>query len=186
MKNKEREEELFLLTKKLRQTLPVCRPVNSSHFEDLFNKKKYAELISEMKRHMGIFCKLSVKYISTDVSEGKSPAYVLLPDFFPAFGSTTYTNMTISLVFYADLLKSFHKFSMMIAHELSHVVLHSINHPLKKSEEATDIAAMILGFSREYELGHTTFFETETRKILFKVGYLTFEEVIYVLSIIES
>jgi len=41
--------------------------------------------------------------------------------------------------------------SIAIAHELSHVVLESIKHPLRKCEKAVDLTAMLLGFSRLYE-----------------------------------
>jgi len=70
---------------------------------------------------------------------------------------------------------------MSISHELAHIVLHSLDHNLKKSEEATDITAMMLGFSKFFEIGHTVIREKHYKKN----GYLSFEELIEILNIID-
>lgn len=73
-----------------------------------------------------------------------------------------------------------------MSHELSHIVLYSLNHPLKLSEKATDITAINLGFSRFFELGHTTYHEKDYNSIRNKNGYLSFDELIEVLNYLET
>jgi hypothetical protein len=59
--------------------------------------------------------------------------------------------------------------AIAIAHELSHVVLDSIRHPLFREEKAVDLTAMLLGFRRLYLSGA----HTEKGQI----GYLSEAEV---------
>lgn len=181
-----REEQLASITKTLKNSFPVINPINRNLLEGLFNEKKYTEIFSVMKNHMGITCRLSVKCITTKRNPSDSPATVDIPENFPLFGTSAQKNLVIKLTFYKELTDSFFVFIMAISHELSHIVLNSVAHPLKTSEEATDITAMILGYGLYYELGNTTFKEENFKRYFSKLGYLSFEEVVNVLSIIEE
>lgn len=188
----ERKQEIFSITKELQRTFQNHQ-IDNKLLENCFNDGKYAHIISIMRKHMSIFCKLSVKYISRELSSEEinkiiAPAYVDLPEYFPPYGSQQ-NNLKIQLTFYKDLMGTYFRFVTMMAHELSHVLLHSINHPLKQSEEATDITALIFGFGRCYELGHTIYSEGNSYcklKHYSVISSLSFEEVIYALSLIEK
>jgi hypothetical protein len=47
----------------------------------------------------------------------------------------------------------FEKVAMAIAHEMSHVVLNGLQHPLREEEEAVDLTAMLLGYRDVYISG---------------------------------
>ena len=53
----------------------------------------------------------------------------------------------------------FEQVVMAIAHELSHIVLHGLNHPLRECEVAVDLTAMILGY-RDFYLDGCEYLET--------------------------
>jgi hypothetical protein len=65
--------------------------------------------------------------------------------------------------------------AVVIAHELSHVVLNSIHHPLRTEEKAVDLTAMLLGFSKLYLTGSDKTHSPYTTKRI-KVGYLSRDE----------
>jgi hypothetical protein len=70
------------------------------------------------------------------------------------------------------------QFAMIVAHELSHVVLDAIDHPLRKEEKAVDLTAMLLGFSYLYRTGaytvkHVSYNRFQRRSL----GYLSEREI---------
>jgi hypothetical protein len=72
----------------------------------------------------------------------------------------------------------YYQFAMAVAHELSHVVLDAINHPLRKEEKAVDLTAMLLGFSYLYRKGaHTVERVGSNRFRRASLGYLSEREI---------
>jgi hypothetical protein len=133
---------------------------------------------------MNIVCQVSVKCITSKLaSEGSmAPAWVEVPDFFPLYNSPAQRNMKIKMYIYKQEMDSYYKLVMIISHELAHLFLYSLNHSLRRNEDATDICAIVMGFGRFYELGQTTY----NGNVRTKLGYLSFEEICYVLSIVEG
>jgi hypothetical protein len=79
---------------------------------------------------------------------GSVSAFVLRPPNLPLYGTPAFNNFKLLLFIFkwvAD--QSFETFVYCIAHELAHIVLDSIRHPLRDNELAADLTAMILGFS---------------------------------------
>lgn len=181
-----RNQEISRLAEEIKKYFPNTRPIDESFLRKLFEEKKYARLISEIKNHMGVRFKVSVKcFEKGKLTDQKGAAYIALPIPFPPRNSPAYNELVLDLFMNNDLLNSFYHFVMVTSHEFSHVVLHSLNHPYKNSEEATDIAAIVLGFSKFYELGHTTITSNFFYSSCQKIGYLSFEEVIRVIEIAE-
>lgn len=176
-----RKQELYFLTTELKKTF-AYNPIDDLLLEKLFHDKNYAGMVDQMRRHMKIVCGLSLKCIATRPDNKGAPAWVISPPYFPPYGSQLQKNMKIEIFFYKEALNSYYKFIVMMAHELSHIVLKSIDHALKRNEEAVDITAIILGFGKYYELGHTTFNENGC----LETGYLHFDELMYVLSIVDN
>jgi hypothetical protein len=76
--------------------------------------------------------------------------------------------------------------AIMIAHELSHVVLDSIRHPLKRVEKAVDLTAMLLGFRHLYISGAHKSEQTGNRIDTHSIGYLSLAEVQLANQVIEG
>ncbi len=180
----DRKKQIDLWVAELRKTFRV-RSIDYQLMEKLFNERQYAKMISEMKNHMGIVCQISLKCITSPpvIKSKYVPAWSKIPEIFPPYGSQAQQNTKVVIFFYKEEMRSYHHFMVMMSHELSHIILYSLNHRLKMSEEATDILAMIMGFGHSYELGHTTF---NYRFGYSTCGYLSFEEMIYALSLIEK
>jgi|GEM_PF-1944507 len=178
-----RREMICSLTRKLLKDFKG-KPINSTMLENLYREKRYPKMISEIKNHMSIDCKLSVKCITSAPLPGyeNTPAWIKLPRYFPAYKSPAQRNMKLTMFYYKAEMDSYYKFVMLISHELAHLFLSSVNHSLRGSEEATDICAIVLGFGRFYELGQTTFNSNGRTRL----GYLSIDEIIYVLSIVEG
>jgi hypothetical protein len=69
---------------------------------------------------------------------------------------------------------------MAIAHELSHIVLFRIRHPLEEVEVAVDLTAMLLGYGEFYFIG----FELLRTEHLGSLGYLTGNEIRYAAGVL--
>jgi hypothetical protein len=81
----------------------------------------------------------------------------------------------------AFLLKyKFEHVVMAIAHELSHIVLFRIRHPLEEVEVAVDLTAMLLGYGEFYFIG----FELLRTEHLGSLGYLTGNEIRYAVQFV--
>lgn len=74
-------------------------------------------------------------------------AQVLIPGHLPFYGSELLRGFPMTVRISDDCYKDPISFFSIMAHELSHVVLHSLLSPHKENEVYTDLAAMILGFS---------------------------------------
>ena len=128
------------------------------------------------------------KYYSTGLApvdeNGKSisgiTAQVLIPSDLPFYGSSALINYPITVKIGENCLKYPKAFSMIIAHELSHVLLRSIQHKEMNNEFYTDLTAMMLGFNDlfhearkivETTTDHNIFYST-TETTTTKYGYL--------------
>ncbi len=73
-------------------------------------------------------------------------AQVNIPGSLPFYGSSTLIDYPIDVKVSENCRKSPGVFIMIMAHELSHVLLYSLRHPQKDNELYTDLLAMMLGF----------------------------------------
>lgn len=91
-----------------------------------------------------------------------APAWVTRPNPMPRYGSAEFKQALVTVFLRKSFLREskFEKIVMAIAHELSHVVLDSVGHTLRKCEEAVDLTAMLLGYRDFYVAG------SEYREIL--------------------
>ena len=73
-------------------------------------------------------------------------AQVHIPGNLPRFGSSMMNGFPVNIKICQKLTKNPVVFTLVIAHELSHILLYSLNHPHKENEFYTDIAAIMSGF----------------------------------------
>lgn len=107
------------------------------------------------------------------------PACVFLPPNMPFFGTKAFSEMTLEMRFRKSFLElsTYDQVAITMAHELSHVVLESIDHPLRRVEKAVDLTAMLLGFRLLYASGCYKEKRSHNGTAWRRIGYLSREEV---------
>ncbi len=191
-------------------TVGIKDHVNENEIWSLIFNEEIEEGIQKIAKQLGLPIKISISYISDKYSssdannfESKSvvktnkqnrgdqgiTAQVYIPTDLPMYGSPRMDNFLINIKLSKNCLNNPDVFMSVIAHELSHIVLHSILHKEKDNEIYTDITAMMLGFSKIMEKGRkdvkitkstkSDFFSsqkiTETKTETTSYGYLTDE-----------
>jgi hypothetical protein len=166
----------------LRKRLPYVPPIPVEELKSLHKTQDHKGIVRLIKRAMNIadvtFQVHMVPPGAANKGEHKdAPAWVELPHDMPFYGTQPFKELTIKMFFRKEFFEqAYDEAAAAVAHELSHVVLESIRHPLRGCERVVDLTAMFLGFSslyasacyKEQRLGHTI-------KIK-KLGYLSREE----------
>ncbi len=107
-------------------------------------------------------------------------AQVSIPSYLPLYGTAALQGFPISVKISDNCLEHRETFVAIMAHELSHIVLHSLLHREKDNEYYVDLTAMILGFSEIMLNGRKTveirakYRSTETLTTTY--GYLSDEQ----------
>lgn len=156
----------------LRQHLPYVPPIPTQKLKAQHRLRDYEGMVRFIRRAMNLEVRLLVGWVNDNgpKDRSKSPAWVEMPANMPLYGSSEFKTLSIRMFLRKDFLEanSYDKIAIAIAHELSHVVLDSIHHPLRTEEKAVDLTAMLLGFSRLYMVAaHTS---------KGRLGYLTSSE----------
>ena len=89
-------------------------------------------------------------------------AQVSIPDGLPFYGTSAMQSFPIQVQVGGNCRRYPHTFVVIMAHELSHIVLHSLWHREKNNEIYTDLAAMLLGFAVVMRMGR---YAVETTQI---------------------
>jgi hypothetical protein len=166
----------------LQQFLPPVPPVPKSVLKSLHNTRDFKGMVQLIKRAMNIG---DVTFHVFLVAEGAKKemqdamAWVELPREMPFFGTNEFKQMTINFFFRKPLLEqsTYDQVAICIAHEMSHVVLDSIRHPLRRCEKAVDLTAMLLGFRVLYRSGQYKEVRSGNKISIRDQGYLTEHEV---------
>ena len=117
-------------------------------------------------------------------------AQVSIPSQLPFYGTSALQGFPIQVKVSGDYQRHSETFVAIMAHELSHVLLHSLWHEEKNNEIYTDLAAMILGFSEVINIGrkvvetenYGTFSQTSTATY----GYLSDKQFLFALNGIKK
>jgi hypothetical protein len=157
------------LIDQLRQHLPHVPPVAARKLKALHKSGDYEGMVRLIRSAMNLDVRLLVGWVNSGGAKemSRAPAWVEMPTNMPFYGTPEFKKLSVRMFIRKEFLEnsSYDKVAIAIAHELSHIVLDSIHHPLREEEKAVDLAAMLLGFSRLYMRGaHTT---------TSKLGYLT-------------
>jgi len=135
---------------------------------------KTEECVEKIANHLGL--PIAVNLIISDSFDSRDlvttndsgqaaegiTAQVSLPDSLPFYGSSEMQGFPIQVKVSGDCRRYPHAFIATMAHELSHIVLHSLWHKEKNNEIYTDLAAMILGFALVMRMGR---YAVETTQI---------------------
>lgn len=89
-------------------------------------------------------------------------AQVIIPGNLPTYGTPALNNYPITIKVSENCTKHVPTFAMIVAHELTHVLFYSLNHPQKDNEIYTDLNAMMQGFLNIYSKGRKITHEDRT------------------------
>jgi hypothetical protein len=112
-------------------------------------------------------------------SEGIT-AQVTIPGSLPFYGSSALNGYPINVKISKNCTEHPVVFAMIMAHELSHILLYSLSHSKKENEFYTDLTAIMLGFQNIFQNGRKItktnveqgFMSTTTRTQTTTYGYL--------------
>lgn len=101
-------------------------------------------------------------------------AQVSIPSYLPFYGTPGLEKFPVSVRISDNCLRYPIAFAAIMAHELSHIVLHSLQHKERNNEFYVDLTAMILGFSRVMKDGRKV---KETQTVQTK-NYIIYSETV--------
>ncbi|MBI2049070.1 MAG: hypothetical protein HYT29_01360 [Parcubacteria group bacterium] len=186
----------------------IVPPIAPDELHDLHKARDFTKMmgyIRDLMRLKGL--PLRIGYVKKG---GHRQSVGWLVDSAPLYGTPAFQKKQITIYLRKIFLRDapFESVVVCMAHELSHIVLDSLRHPLKDTEEAVDVAAMILGYRNFYRKGSSyskisayrgaSFFrkmilylkwffgriavDEDANRVL---GYLTPEEVAYVADALD-
>jgi hypothetical protein len=149
------QNERFAVRKylgELQQFSPLVPPIPLAALRSLHVAQDYKGMVRLIKQVMNVEVSLRIVWVpegaaETGATKGAS-AWISVPKEMPAYGTKAFKDMRQDLYLRRSFLQrsSLDRIAIAIAHELSHVVLDSIHHPLRGCEKAVDLTAMLLGF----------------------------------------
>jgi hypothetical protein len=148
----------------LRFSLGKGRPaVSRKQLRSFFAAKVYTGMIKFIRDSMNLDVRLRLG-IANNGGPPNAIAWIPLPSRLPPFGSREFREHRFTVFIKKSFLDEgrFEQVVMAIAHELSHIVLHGLDHPLRECEVAVDLTAMLLGY-RDFYLDGCEYIETRPR-----------------------
>lgn len=135
----------------LTKTFTVHEDINDIQLRNYFALRDYKACTIEIMNKMGLKNRIKVTCYPDHHSIHSRPniaAYVNIPSDIPMYGSDRFNRMTFMIYISKSATIRYETFVYTLAHEMSHIVLNSMHHKCKESEEATDLLVMVKGFSR--------------------------------------
>jgi len=145
----------------LRLSLGNGRPaVSRKQLRSFFEANDYTGMVKFIRDSMNLDVRLRLG-IANSGGPPNAIAWIPLPAQLPHFNSREFLTQKFTVFIKKSFLDEdrFEQVVMAIAHELSHIVLHGLNHPLRECEVAVDLTAMILGY-RDFYLDGCEYLET--------------------------
>lgn len=136
-------------------SLGVRPAVNTSLMEVAHREKRVADLLGEVQRSLDIDCRLVLGKVRSGGPK-RARAWVKMPELLPQRGTREFKNTQIIVYVRRPVLFQDRPHSLIrtLAHECSHIVLHSTWHTLRTEERAVDLCAMLLGYSEVFMRAH--------------------------------
>jgi hypothetical protein len=171
----------------------VKKPVAEEELHRLHDAGDYAGLVRCVQDALFLNVKIRLGLVNKGGPKD-APAWIEWPKTMPCYGSQAFQQTTVVVYLRKSHIReaTFEAIVCTIAHELCHVVLGAVWHPLRWEEEAVDLVAMLLGFRDFYVTGSRSVYKRKrswlerlTNKEPYTIrhlGYLTQEEVAYAAS----
>ena len=158
----------------LADSIGIKDNVDNQKIISLIRQRKVKEGIKEIAKCLGLPIEINLSYVPKGYHPGTTnnfhstylvktdwrgrgsegiTAQVSIPGYLPMYGTSELNDFPISVRVSENCANSPATFIAIMAHELSHIVLHSLWHKEKDNEIYTDITAMMLGFSNIIKSG---------------------------------
>jgi hypothetical protein len=166
------------------RTVGLKEPVDHEKLISLIHSGNLKEAVTGIARYFGLPVEVILSYVprgcrheahtgfqttqlvnTNEEGRGTSgiTAQVLIPPNLPLYGTDRLKSFPISVRVSEDCTRNAPTLIVILAHELAHVVLHSIQHLEKNNEFYTDLTAMMLGFATIMRSGRKVI-EVETTR----------------------
>jgi hypothetical protein len=170
------EVENDYIEKALDELIPIFGTrelVDEQKIIALIKSKKIKEAIKIIALYLGLPIEVNISYVPKGYQAGASDAYqstqlvktdnkhgtsgitaqVTIPSYLPFYGTPAMVNLPINVKLSENCTENPSSFITVMAHELSHIVLHSSWHKEKNNEFYTDLTAIIFGFADIMKIG---------------------------------
>ncbi len=131
----------------LMESIGGVRPaIDPSILRRLFEEDDFPAMLGWIKHSMNLDIKVGLRIV--DQNFVSAPMWIETPSPMPAYGSYEFRRSRVIVNATQVVLRSkpFDWIVAGFAHELSHVILKSLNCKLQDDEKAVDLAAMIIGY----------------------------------------
>ena len=124
----------------------VAPAIDSAVLERLFDRADFPAMLGWIKHSMHLDLNVGLRIV--EQTDTKVPIWIEFPDPMPPYGSDAFRRCRVIVNVVRSMLysKPFDWIVAGFAHEMSHIVLKSLNNKLQDDEKAVDLAAMILGY----------------------------------------
>lgn len=128
-------------------------PICTKKLFEMYEKKDYFAMVRHIQDVLHL--DLNVRLLLVNSGGPDAPAWVVAPFDMSLYGTRSFRETRVSIYIRKSFLNEvrFDNLVMAISHELCHIVLYSVKHPLQYSEEAVDLVSMLLGFREIYMTG---------------------------------
>ena len=188
-------------------------PVDAKEIEALYREQDYNGMLLTVKKQLRLNMRLVLGLVNNETdgpltrTGTRPPAWTTWPEDLPPFWDPRFKDALVTVYirrsFIADVPAS--RLTIAMAHELSHIVLEALRHPLRKVEEAVDLTAMLLGYRQlvakhAVRVRHTSGWKEEPYEAIRAgrapkwvdtthtdiLGYLSQEEIRYALTLMRT
>lgn len=163
--------------------------INPRTLKKLYKERNFAAMLGWIKNSMRLDLRIGLRVVEDD--KHKRPMWIEWTNRIPSIGTMDFRSTRVIVSATHDVLsKPFNWIVAGFAHELAHVVLSSLNHPLQENEKAVDLTAMILGYKKFIMTAYRTTTEwvdiNRTMNRTELLGYLTIAERRFAAAYIEK
>jgi len=168
------EDQVVVAIDELQQAIGVKDERSSAELLSLLQQKKVQECVQRIATWLGLPIRIVLTIIPPNATPGSGKGFggaslartdseghgmegitaqVEIPRNLPMFGTRRLDDYPINVQVGADCLDVPRTFLVVMAHELSHVVLEAIRFPRRDSELHTDLVPLLLGFREIVRVG---------------------------------
>lgn len=153
-----RVEMIESYTQQLAVSLGGIRPPlgqrKTAELRALYEQKDFAGMVRHIKTNLRLDLRMRICLVDKG-GPPQAPAWVGFPFPMPFYGTRAFQKILATVYIRKAFLTNypFETVVAAMAHELSHLVLAAIDHPLVDKEEAADLTAMMLGYRNFFRTG---------------------------------
>lgn len=165
-----RHQEIRSWTKQIIESFgKPKRDIDERPLRAFYEQANYGAMLTHIRDSMQLDVRLRIGYVESG-GRKDSIAWVILPSPMPPFGSKELKETRITVYVRKSTIRDspFEILVSVLAHEMSHILLDSVGHRLRRQEEAVDLTAMLFGYSRFFLVERMLYREVPRENLLAK------------------